>query len=138
MVKLGKGCGPGKLGDLVVPDYPFGHCCQMHDLAYDKIVDKLEHYYHSNFINFVTSSRPQETYAKVLYIIKNKALEYKVEADNLFLENMLTAASGMNVLIRWWYRRKAKIYYKAVTFNSGRATDNYVYRLFLKRLGGVA
>lgn len=138
MVKLGSGCGPGKLGDLVVPDYPFGQCCKMHDLAYDKIVDKLESYYHSNFINFVTSDRPQEVYDRVLNIIKTKALKYKVEADDHFLKNMLATVSGMNVLVRWWYRRKAKIYYKAVTFNSGRATDNYVYRLFLKRLGGVA
>lgn len=138
MVKLGSGCGPGKLGDLVVPDYPFGQCCKIHDLAYDRIVDKLEVYYHSNFINFVTSNRPQDVYDKVLNVIKTKALEYKVKADEQFLRNMLTVADSLNIFVRWWYKRKAKLYYRAVTFNPGRAVDNYVYRLFLKRLGGVA
>lgn len=133
MVKLGSGCGPGKLGDLVVPDYPFGQCCKMHDSAYDKIVDKLENYYHKNFIKFVTSNKPQAVYDQILNIIKTKALEYKAEADDQFLKNMLATVSGMNVLARWWYGRKARIYYKAVSYNS-----DYVYRLFLKRLGGVA
>lgn len=137
MVKLGSGCGPGKLGDLVVPDYPFGACCKAHDMAYDKIVDELEAYYHGNFINFVTSNRPQDEYNRVIYIIKTKALKYKVEADEQFLKNMLKTASSLHFLVRWWYIRKAKIYYKAVTFNSRRAADNYVYRLFLKRLGGL-
>lgn len=132
MRKLGSGCGPGKLGDLIIPDYPFGSCCKTHDLDYDNIVDKLEAYYHGNFINFVTSQRPQEMYNKVLKIIVVKSHEYKQVADDTFYKNMLAIAKEMNVFVRWWYKRKARIYYEVVKLN-----NNYVYQLFLKRLGGV-
>lgn len=137
MVKLGQGCGPGKLGDLIVPDYPFGQCCKKHDLEYDKIVNKMEAYYHGNFINFVTNDNPQKVYNRVLNVIQLQIVEYKRRADLAFLDNMLLTASGMSKWVGWWYRRKAKIYYKAVSNDNGQIS-NYVYRLFLKRLGGIA
>lgn len=34
-----EGCGPGKIGDMLVPDYFFGKCmrlcCQVHDFEYE-------------------------------------------------------------------------------------------------------
>jgi len=89
------GCGPGGIGDILVPDRIYGldvsDACRIHDWYY----------------RFHPSNSP----------------DGRLEADSIFKNNLLriVKAKSKNKIIRWLRVRRCRTYYSLVRFGGGPA-----------------